>query len=428
MARFGGVLRPVPESTCASLRACLWLGSASAMPCPAQRSSALLLAPGQSQHLLPLSPFSLFLPLRQPHPHGIPPWVSQSSSPRIARRKRKKRKDKGRHHPHPTAVPTTSKTFVSWRASATHAVRVASQTNAPPHTLLPLRATNGSRHVLPHPPDPPSHVRLQPRATLRPSTPNTASEHVSTRRRPPPSAPLTCGAGQRGLQRQREGEKREKSFTYSTVRYPGRGPFVILPACRKSRAVGPASPSPDTERWGPGPAPLPFSPEAGILPVLRPLVRPSVRPSARCYKYTARHPPRSRSLPSPAPPPLVTHIRAILCSLLCFPANPRTRSGCVCVSPPAPKLPSPLPSPSRRSPPLACRVGLGVGAPGPDRTRPRGTTPPPSIQLFPLWFSRDDRRRGPCTCASTLYSSPPPPPPCRRDSWRYRRRFDALCF
>lgn len=133
MARFGGVLRPVPESTCASLRACLWLGSASAMPCPAQRSSALLLAPGQSQHLLPLSLFSLFLPLRQPHPHGIPPWVSQSSSPRIARRKRKKRKDKGRHHP--TAVPTTSKTFVSWAVACVRdTCRPRCQSNKRPHT------------------------------------------------------------------------------------------------------------------------------------------------------------------------------------------------------------------------------------------------------------------------------------------------------
>lgn len=152
----------------------------------------------------------------------------------------------------------------------------------PPHTLLPLRATNGSRHVLPHPPDPPSHVRLQPRATLRPSTPNTTSEHVSTRRRPPLGATDLWGrpAGTPETERLREGGKKRKvSRTVQYATQEGDLSLSFLPVVKAEPWGQPASPSPTRSggarprfRSRRKPGSFPFSARSSVRPSVCPLL------------------------------------------------------------------------------------------------------------------------------------------------------------
>jgi hypothetical protein len=299
---------------------------ASAMPCPAQRSSASALlcswrrANRSTSSHFPRS-LSSFLSASHTHTVFLPGPASQSS-PRIARRKRKKRKDKGRHHHTPTPPPCLLlvKPFVSWRASATHAVRVASQTNAPTHTatstghqwfasrltaspslcLLLLPPMSDSNHVLRY-----AHPHQTP--------------HRSTCRHGegPPLGATDPWAWPAGTPETERGEKKRK--VPRTVQYAtqeGDLSLSFLPVVKAEPWGQPASPSP-TRSGGARPA----SVLAGSRdPSRSPPARPSVRPSARCYKYTARHPPRSRSLPSPPPLSGHTYGLAILCSLLRFPA------------------------------------------------------------------------------------------------------------
>lgn len=130
---FGGVWRPVPESTCASLRACLCY----ALPCPAL--ICFCSAPGAGPIAAPPLTFPVLSLPSSPTPTRYSSLGQPVSRPLLAPHAENERNAKIREGTTTPPLPTPPclllvKPFVSWRASATHAVRVASQTNAPTHT------------------------------------------------------------------------------------------------------------------------------------------------------------------------------------------------------------------------------------------------------------------------------------------------------